>query len=127
MFARTDKDFPEVIPLNFTEASVRACMQMMIYVRSAGIRTGHNTKVVDDIVQKIDPVCADGKMRKDRSIDFVLDQVQYLFLAKNTEFFADHKIHHNPNSRINCNEITSLLYDVTFAGAIATMEIAVGS
>lgn len=127
MFVRCDKDFPSQVPMNFTQESVRGCMQMMVYVRRVGLQGGRDTSVVDEILQKIDPVCADDKMRKDRSIDFTLDAAQYLFLAKNTEFFADHRVHHNPDNRIRCNEITSLLYDVTFAGAIATMEIAVGS
>jgi hypothetical protein len=118
-----DDEFPPVIPINFSQASVAACIQMLQHVKGIGIRSGRDVSVVNDILMKIDPVMADGKMRKDRSIDFTLDEAQYLFLAHNTEHFADHDVHHRPDHRVDCTGIMMLLLDMTYAGVCAKCKV----
>lgn len=127
MFIRNNKDFPEIVPVNLTQSSVAACLQMLAHVRRIGVHMGRDVTVVDDILRMIDPVTADGKMRKDRSIDFILNSAQYHFLAANVGHFAEHEVHHNPARYVDCDAMTSLLFDITYAGAAATTDVETSS
>lgn len=87
------------LPLNFSVESVEVMHKLISHameiVTRRGMQIPKTMGLAKSVLDMLDPVCLDGKIRKDRTVDFMVSQSMLAFLALQLAAFESHEHHHH--------------------------------